>query len=193
MTFLILTHTFHPDLEFEAQYVSAVAAELVKRGHSVSMLSGQGRITTALVRFGLQLATPPSVDVVAALSSSPSVSRLGILFARAAGAHFRSRVVAAEVETVVMDLEAAADQPAGTTEASPEPEDSSAIGTVAPSAIAAQPLRGTFGNGALAGSARPLVRGLAGRASQLSTAPRTVALPAAAAADAVPVRRSQAS
>ena len=183
MTFLILTHTFHPDIEFEAQYVSAVAAELVKRGHSVSLLSGQGRITTALVRFGLQLATPPSVDVVAALSSSPSVSRLGSLFARAAGAHFRSRVVAAEVETVVMDLEAAA-------EAAPEPEDSSLIDTVAPSAVAAEPLKGTFGNSALAGSPRPLVRGLAGRAG---TAPRTVSLPAATAADAVAVRRSQAS
>jgi len=191
MTFLILTHTFHPDLEFEAQYVSAVAAELVKRCHSVSMLSGQGRIMTALVRFSLQLATPPCVDVVAALSSSPSVSRLGRLFARAAGTHFRSRVVAAEVETVVMDLEAAA--VAGTTEASPEPEDSSAIGTVAPSAVAAQPLKGTFGNSALAGSPRPLVRGLAGRAGQPSMAPRSVALPAAAAANAVAVRRSQAS
>src|SRR5262245_55790695 len=164
MTFLILTHTFHPDVESEGQYVRAVTAELVKHGHSVTMLCGQARITTALVRYSLQLSTPPSVDVVAALSSAPSVSKLGRVFARLVGARFKSRIVSAEVDTVVADLEAAVEsQTAQTVDSTAEHVGRPTIAPAASSAYAATALTGTFGGSALLGS-RPLVRGVTGRA-----------------------------
>ena len=188
MTFLILTHTFHPDIESEGQYVSAVAAELVKHGHTVTMLSGQARIATALARCSFQLSTPPRVDVVAALSSAPSVSKLGSLFARALGARFKSRIVSAEVDTVVADLEAAAEpEMASTTDSTVEHMGAPSIAPAASSAYIATPLTGTFGSSALLGS-RPLVRGVTGRASPFRVTARAVALPPAHAR----VRRSQA-
>src|SRR5262245_7456302 len=187
MTFLILTHTFHPDIESEGQYVSAVTAELAKHGHSVTMLCGQARITTALVRYSLQLSTPPQVDVVAALSSAPSVSKLGSVFARLVGARFKSRIVSAEVDTVVADLEAASESQTVPTADSPA-EHMPAIAPAASTAFAATALTGSFGGSALFGS-RPLARGVTGRASSFRVHARSTVLPPSGTR----VRRSQAS
>ena len=122
------------------------------------------------------------------MSSAPSVSRLGSLFARLIGARFKSRIVSAEVDTVVADLEAAAEpEIAPAADSTVEHMDAPSIAPAASSAYIATPLTGTFGSSALLGS-RPLVRGVTGRASPFRVAPRTVVLPPAHAR----VRRSQA-
>src|ERR1700691_4895120 len=51
MKFLLLNQTFHPDVASTAQHLSELAAELVRRGHTVTVVTGRQAYDNRQVTF----------------------------------------------------------------------------------------------------------------------------------------------